>query len=102
MIVWDVGGLREISRCGERQPALHAVAFSPGDGSRLATADSRGAVKLWEPARCNEIVALPGRSVGVFGLAFGPDGRWLATADADGAVRVRDALPLPEPISKGE
>ena len=68
---------------------VNGVAFSP-DGKLLATADSDGTVRLWNPATGQAISAAlrvdPGSLNGVNGVAFSPDGKLLATADSDGTV----------------
>jgi WD40 repeat protein len=71
------------------------VAFSP-DGRLLATADSNGYVRLWNPDT-HQPVGSPfpadtkGIQIGVTAVAFSPDGRLLATADADGHAQLWNA-----------
>jgi transcriptional regulator with XRE-family HTH domain len=66
-----------------------AVAFSPS-GKLLATADSDGTVRLWNPDT-GRAVGAPLHATarhGVYGVAFSPDGKLLASAGGDGTVRL--------------
>ena len=82
---------------------MNGVAFSP-DGKLLATADTAGYVRLWNPAT-GQAVGAPFLAVtndGVIGVAFSPDGKLLASADGDGTVRLwnpatRQAVGAPIP-----
>jgi eukaryotic-like serine/threonine-protein kinase len=66
-----------------------AVAFSP-DGKRLATGGANGAVKLWNAATGQEILALKRHRGGVSGVAFSRDGRRLVTGSHDKTAKVWD------------
>jgi WD40 repeat protein len=66
-----------------------AVAFSP-DGKHLATGSASGAVKLWNAATGQEILALKGHRGGVGGVAFSRDGRRLVTGSHDKTAKVWD------------
>jgi len=62
------------------------VAISP-DGNSLATARNDGKVALWDitnPHHPTRQASLPRPDYDVHGLAFGPDGRTLATVSSDG------------------
>ncbi|MFD7136917.1 trypsin-like peptidase domain-containing protein [Streptomyces sp. NPDC059894] len=67
---------------------VHDVAFSP-DGHTLAAA-TRGNVLLWDVTRVDRPTLLGKPLSGGSGVAFGPDGTGLATADEHGSVTVWD------------
>jgi WD40 repeat protein len=64
------------------------LAFSP-DGTRLALV-GLGGLSIWHAPRATEVLTLRGQ-VGVWGLAYSPDGHLLATADNHEAVSIRNA-----------
>jgi RNA polymerase sigma factor (sigma-70 family) len=103
----------ELARIKVNGPMQHRLAFSP-DGTILASADdvSGGAprlaagivigvaagdapgdkarhvaaVHLWDVPRRTELLRLPGHDEFVFGIAFSPDGKTLASAGAQKAI----------------
>ena len=90
--LWDPATGESLHTLTGHTYRVHGVAFSP-DGRLLATA-SAGAdeTALWNPAtgkprrtltRHGGQVPLTGHADEVYGLAFSPDGRLLATASAD-------------------
>ncbi|HUU61491.1 MAG TPA: kelch repeat-containing protein, partial [Acidimicrobiia bacterium] len=64
-----------------------AVAFSP-DGTRIATGEADGTVRLWDPATGQEQLVLSGHTAQVVDVSFSPDGSRLASVGLDGTMRV--------------
>jgi DNA-binding beta-propeller fold protein YncE len=68
---------------------VNAVAFS-SDSRLLATGDSEGTVRIWDPATGDHVRALTGHTSRVYEVAFSPDGSMLATASSAKTVRIWD------------
>jgi WD40 repeat protein len=71
------------------------------DGTRLASAGFDRLAKVWDVATGEEVFSLYGNLSNVFGVAFSPDDRQLATAGADGTVRTY-ALELADVVALAE
>jgi WD40 repeat protein/serine/threonine protein kinase len=88
--VWDAADGRELLAFrGHNEPVLR-VAFSPG-GRRLASL-SAGTVKLWDASTGAELRTL-GAPDGLnrYGLAYSPDGRYVAVTTQEPAVIIWEA-----------
>jgi WD40 repeat protein/serine/threonine protein kinase len=85
--VWDVQTGNKVCSFREHRTEVHSVAFHP-DGDYLASGDADGKVAIWylpprlpvQPGGTRETRFLPGHTDDVPGLAFSPNGRYLATA----------------------
>jgi WD40 repeat protein len=87
--LWDLKTGKETSWQGHRD-AVCGLAFSP-TAPLLATCGEDGTVRFWDPSAGKPRVRTLGP--GPFGgavraVAFTPDGRYLATANANGTVYV--------------
>ena len=70
------------------------MAFS-GDGTKLATADAEGTIKIWADAeklnsKSTALLTLKGHQGAITALRFSNDGKRLVTTSADKTARVWD------------
>ena len=70
---------------------VSSTAFGPG-GRRIVVADlDDAAVRVFDAISGEELLALTGHDGGVRGVAWSPDGRWIATGADDGTARIWQA-----------
>ncbi|SPE27266.1 WD-40 repeat protein [Candidatus Sulfopaludibacter sp. SbA3] len=88
LIDFESGAVRVLEKTADE---MLAVAFSR-DGTLLAAGGSGGTVEVWTLPG-NELAAtLKGHSGWVTGLAFSPDGKFLASSSLDRSVRIWDPV----------
>jgi WD40 repeat protein/serine/threonine protein kinase len=91
--IWDASPLRgdegqEILTFTQHSDEIRSVAFSPvsPDGQMIASSGTDGFVKVWDAITGRESVSFIGHTVIVFGVAWHPDGKRIATAGVDGRL----------------
>lgn len=102
--VWDAANPGNTRPAREQKldaPPRRAV-FSPVSGSTRIAAASGNNLVLWDAEGSAPVRVRAGHTAGVVRLAFSPDGKWVATAGADGAAFLWNAedesKPIPLPV----
>ena len=84
-----VGRLELVDRLTGHSDAVSSLAFSP-DGSRLASGDRGGGIRVWDVATGTELAAFRSLSEWVESVAISADGIALAAGGQDNLVRLWD------------
>jgi WD40 repeat protein len=100
VLVWDLTDQRHTQNLPGHAAGIRSLAFSP-DGKWLGSAGVDGRFILWETPYWKKVADwhLPA-SKGLFGVAFTPDARHVATANYQGIVYILQLTSLIEPTVK--
>uniref|UniRef100_A0A8C7I2U0 Coronin n=1 Tax=Oncorhynchus kisutch TaxID=8019 RepID=A0A8C7I2U0_ONCKI len=106
--VWQVpeGGLTETLTEPEtilqgHTEKIYSVKFHPLASGLLASSSYDQTVRLWNLESGDEVKALRGHQDQIFGMAWSPDGKLLATVCKDGKLRIYDPRKSAEPVQEG-
>ncbi|KAH7930912.1 WD40 repeat-like protein [Leucogyrophana mollusca] len=90
VIIWDVESGRQDGQPLQHDSIVKWIAISP-DGRRIASGLGGGGLVVWDALTRKVVHEIKGG--GVYGLAYSPDGRWIATApmDDERVIRLWDA-----------
>jgi WD40 repeat protein len=89
--IWDAGDGKELGKISSGDFVTASLAFSP-DGRLLVGGRNNTAV-LWDPATLQEVKVLGGHRDRINSIRFSPDGKWVATSGADGALKLWAVAP---------
>jgi WD40 repeat protein len=91
--LWNLQDASEPStQLAGRGTQVNDLCFSPSE-PRLATAGEDGVVRIWNTNTGREMLALHEHTGPVVGVAFSPDGWFLASISRTGDIVVRDGRP---------
>jgi WD40 repeat protein len=93
--VWDVVNGQWLKSLRSDNFQTSGVAVNRA-GTRIATVGSDHTVKLWDTTTYRLLITLRGHTVedrGIYGVAFSPDGHWIASSDDSGVVKLWDGSP---------
>src|SRR5581483_5802433 len=99
VLVWNVAERRAATGLDRHGDAVRAVAVSP-NGKFIASAGDDRSVLIWNAeSERKEIkeIALLGHQTQIIGLAYSPDGKWVASNDQQDGLLVRWNLETQQP-----
>ncbi|KAI4890469.1 hypothetical protein NFI96_021847 [Prochilodus magdalenae] len=77
---------------------IYSIKFHPHASGLLVSSSYDMTVRLWDVETGNEVKKLSGHQDQIFGMAWSPNGKFLATVCKDGKVRLYDPRKSKEPI----
>ncbi|XP_053370623.1 coronin-7-like isoform X3 [Clarias gariepinus] len=80
---------------------IYSIKFHPHASGLLVSSSYDMTVRMWNLETGQEIKKLSGHQDQIFGMAWSPDGKLLATVCKDGKVRLFDPRKSTEPIQEG-
>ncbi len=86
--VWDLATEQEVIRLAGHNQEIFALGVD-ARGELIATGDTGGTVRLWHASQQRALAALDVHAGAVMAVAFGPDGRTLASVGLDGTVQIQ-------------
>jgi WD40 repeat protein/serine/threonine protein kinase len=87
--VYEADSGRETAKFPGPKGGVNDLAFHP-DGRRLAVAGAQ-VVEVWDAGAAKKLQDLRAHAKWIYGVAYSPDGRWLATGGWDRTIKLRDA-----------
>lgn len=83
--LWRKDGT-EIASLSKHEGAIYRIAFNPSNKQMFASASGDGTVRVWQGKEL--LYTLRGHQGPVYRVQFSPDGQTIATAGADGTVKL--------------
>ncbi|XP_073350573.1 coronin-7 [Pagrus major] len=106
--VWQIpeGGLTEMLTEPEvilqgHTEKIYSIKYHPLASGLLVSSSYDLTVRLWNVDSGDEVKILSGHQDQIFGMAWSPDGKLLATVCKDGKVRIYDPRKSTDPVQEG-